>query len=211
MLATAMAEKPGINPTLQTIETMRSIRDFKPDAVEEDKVRTVIEAAVMAPSSGNSQPWEFVVVREEGKKRLVGNVVSGRWHAMMDSYIETLPQETRRVYESATRLVDRTPAVPVLILACLDLERASRSEEARYASIYPAVQNLMLAAWSLGLGSCITTHACSVPRGEAEVKEILGIPKRIKIAALVYLGYPARAHRPPNRVGVERVVHYDAW
>lgn len=206
-----MAGSPGTNPTLQTIETMRSIRDFRPDPVEEDKVRTVLEAAVMAPSSGNSQPWEFVVIREEGKKRLVENVISNRWHRLMDSYIPKLPPKERRVYESATRLVDGTSSVPVIILACLDLNRASRSEEARYASIYPAVQNLMLAAWSLGLGSCITTHACSVPRGETEVKDILGIPKHIKIAALIYLGYPSRPHRPPTRTGVERVAHYDAW
>jgi nitroreductase len=206
-----MAGIPGNNPTLQTIETMRSIRDFKPDPVEDDKVRTVLQAAVMAPSSGNTQPWEFVVIREKGKKRLVGNVISSRWHRVMDSYIATLPSEERRIYESATQLVDHTSDVPAVILACLDLNRASRSEEARYASIYPAVQNLMLAAWSVGLGSCITTHGCSVPRGEIEVKELLGIPKRIKIAALIYLGYPARPHRPPTRTGLERVVHYDAW
>ena len=206
-----MAESLGTNPTLLTIETMRSIRDFKPDPVEDVKVRTVLEAAVMAPSSGNSQPWEFVVIREEEKKRLVGNVIGNRWHKLMDSYINTLPPEQRRIYESATELVDRTSSVPVVILACLDLDRASRSEEARYASIYPAVQNLMLAAWSLGLGSCITTHACSVARGETEVKQILGIPKAIKIAALIYLGYPAKPHRPPTRKAVERVVHYDGW
>jgi nitroreductase len=206
-----MAESIGTNPTLQTIETMRSIRDFKPDTVEDDKIRAVLEAAVMAPSSGNTQPWEFVVVREEGKKRLVGNVISNRWHRLMDSYITTLPSKERRIYEGATQLVDHTSNVPVIILACLDLKRASKSEEARYASIYPAVQNLMLAAWSIGLGSCITTHACSVPRGETEVKEILGIPKHIKISALVYLGYPARPHRPPTRISFDQVVHYDAW
>ncbi len=129
----------------------------------------------------------------------------------MDSRIAAMPPKDKRVYEGVTRLVDRTPGVPVIILACLDLNRASKSEEARYASIYPAVQNLMLAASSLGLGSCITTHACSAARGETEVKEILGIPSHVKIAALIYLGYPARPHGPPTRTGVDRVVHYDAW
>lgn len=206
-----MAESPATNPTLRTIETMRSVRDYKPDQVEDEKLNAVLRAAVMAPSSGNSQPWEFVVVRDQEKKRLVGDVISARWHAAMDAYIAKLPPDKKSIYEGATRLVDSTASVPVVILACVDLDRASRSEEARYASIYPAVQNLMLAAWSLGLASCITTHGSSPARGEGEVKKVLGIPARVKVAALIYVGYPARALRPPTRPGLERVVHYDSW
>jgi nitroreductase len=206
-----MTENAGDNPTIRTIKTMRSVRDFRPDPVEEHKVRAVLEAAVMAPSASNSQPWEFVLLRDEAKKRLVGKIVSDRWHEQMDARMRTMPPEAKRIYDSATELVDNTSAVPVVVLACLDLNRASKSEEARYASIYPAVENLMLAAWSLGLGSCITTHGCSVPRGETEVKQALGIPAHVKIAALVYLGYPARAHRPPKRPGIEKVVHRDGW
>ncbi len=204
-------ESQASNPTLLTIETMRSVRDFRPDPVEDEKIGRILRAAVMAPSSGNSQPWEFVVVRDQDKKRLVGRVVSERWHRAMDSRIARMPPESKRIFEGASRLVDHTSSVPVVILACLDLDRASRSEEARYASIYPAVQNLMLAAWSLGLASCITTHACSPSRGEGEVKGILGMPKNVKVAAFIYLGYPARKLGPPIRAGLERVVHYDGW
>ncbi len=206
-----MADRLGRNPTLQTIGTMRAVRGFRPDPVEDEDVRTVLQAAVMAPSSGNSQPWEFVVIRDAGIKGRLGTIISDRWHRLMDSRIAKMPPDARRIYEGATRLVDSTAAVPVVILACLDLNRASRSEEARYASIYPAVQNLMLAAWSLGLGTCITTHGCSAPRGEAEVKKALGIPEHVKVAALVYLGHPARPHGPPVRAGVDQVVHHDAW
>jgi len=206
-----MTENAVDNPTIRTIETMRSVRDFRPDPVEDHTVRAVLQAAVAAPSASNTQPWEFVLLRDEATKRLVGKLVGDRWHKLMDSYIRTLPPRTRRIYEGATRLVDDTSAVPVVVLACIDLERASKSEEARYASIYPAVQNLMLAAWSLGLGACLTTHGCSVPRGEAEVKEALGIPRHIKVAAMVYLGYPARAYRPPKRRDIEKVLHNDAW
>jgi nitroreductase len=204
-------ERSASNPTLQTIETMRSVRDFKPDPVDEDAIQTVLSAAVAAPSSSNTQPWAFVVIRDAEKKSLIGKVISDRWHSLMDAYFAALPPDRRRLHDGATRLVENTAGVPVVILACLDLERASKSEEARYASIYPAVQNLLLAAWSLGLGSCITTHASSAARGENEVKEILGMPKHVKIAALVYLGHPAGPHRPPKRIGLERVVHYDSW
>jgi nitroreductase len=199
------------NPTLETIMTMRSVRDFKPDPVDDEKLRIILGAAVMAPSSGNSQPWEFVVIRDSDTKRRVEEVIRGRWHAAMDSRIAAMPPKERRLYEGSTRLVDRTSNVPVIILACVDLNRASKSEEARYASIYPAVENLMLAAWSMGLGACITTHGSSAARGEAEVKAILGIPGNIKIAALLYVGYPARQHHPPTRLGIEKVIHNDAW
>lgn len=199
------------NPVLLMIESMRSVRDFKPDEVEERKLRTILHAAVMGPSSGNSQPWEFVVLRDREKKRLVGDAVSARWHSTMDARIPKMPSKSRRLYEGASRLVDHTSDVPIVVLACLDLDRASKSEEARYASIYPAVENLMLAAWSLGLACCLTTHACSPSRGEEEVKGILGMPKNIKIAAFIYVGYPGRKHGIPSRLGLERVVHYDGW
>jgi nitroreductase len=206
-----MADTIAANPTLKTISTMRSIRDFRPDPVEEAKLRTVLEAAIRAPSSSNSQPWQFVVLRDVRVKRKVGEVISARWHALMDPAMAKMPPDRRRIYEGATRLVDHTADVPVVILACIDLNKASKSEEAKYASIYPAVQNLMLAAWSLGLGACITTHGCSASRGEPEVKEILGIPEGVKVAALVYLGRPAKPPKPPVRPGIERVVHYDSW
>jgi len=204
--------EPGdSNPTIRTMETMRAIRDFKQDRVEDAKLREIFEAAVMAPSSSNSQPWEFVVVRDPEKKAAVGAIISEKWHKLMDPNMESLPPDRRRLYEEVARLADNTAKVPVLVLACIDLNRASKSEEARYASIYPAVQNLMLAAWSLGLGTCITTHASSPQRGENEVKEALRIPKHIKVAALVYLGYPSKPPKPPTRVEAERAVHYDVW
>jgi len=79
--------------------------------------------------------------------------------------------------------------VPALVYCCLDLNRIGRGEEVRYASIYPAVQNLMLAAHAFGLGTCLTIHGSKPTRGEPEVKKILGIPENIKIACLVYMGY----------------------
>ena len=204
--------EPGdSNPTIRTMETMRAIRDFKQDRVEDAKLREIFEAAVMAPSSSNSQPWEFVVVRDPEKKAAVGAIISEKWHKLMDPNMESLPPDRRRLYEEVARLADNTAKVPVLVLACIDLNRASKSEEARYASIYPAVQNLMLAAWSLGLGTCLTTHGCSPEHGENEVKEILSIPEHIKVAALVYLGYPEGALSPPKRRALGAFVHNEGW
>ena len=69
----------------------------------------------------------------------------------------------------------------------------------------------MLAAHALGLGTCLTVHGSTSTRGEPEVKKILGVPDHVKIACLVYMGYPTRKHGPPKRKPVENYVHYDAW
>jgi hypothetical protein len=80
----------------------------------------------------------------------------------------------RDVYDEATEMLRNTEKVPVIVYCCVDLNRVGKSEEVRYASIYPAVQNLMLAAHALGLATCLTVHGSTPTRGEPEVKKILG-------------------------------------
>ncbi len=117
----------------------------------------------------------------------------------------------KEVYDEATEMLRNTEKVPVIVYCCLDLNRASKSEEVQYASILPAVQNLMLAAHALGLGTCLTVHGSTSTRGEPEVKKILGVPDHVKIACLVYLGYPSRKHGRPKRKPIDKFVHYDGW
>jgi nitroreductase len=99
----------------------------------------------------------------------------------------------------------------VIIYCCVDLNRVGKSEEVRYASIYPAVQNLMLAAYAIGLATCLTVHGSTPTRGEPEVKKILGIPEHVKIACLVYLGYPGSRLGRPKRKPIEKFTHHDQW
>jgi nitroreductase len=117
----------------------------------------------------------------------------------------------KSVYDEATEMLRNTEKAPVIIYCCVDLNHAGKSEEVRYASIYPAVQNLMLAAHGLGLATCLTVHGSTSTRGEPEVKKILGIPEHVKIACLVYLGYTAVRLGHPKRKPVEKFVHYDGW
>jgi nitroreductase len=117
----------------------------------------------------------------------------------------------RDVYDDATEMLRNTEKVPVIIYCCLDLDRVSKSEEVRYASIYPAAQNLMLAAHALGLATCLTVHGSTSTRGEPEVKKILGIPDHVKIACLVYLGSPAVKLGRPKRKPIEKSIHNDHW
>lgn len=196
---------------LEAIHTLRCVRRFQDRNVEKEKIENVLESATMAPSSGNSQPWVFVVVTDPGVKRRVKKPMAETWRNMVRYVLPRLPEDKKRIYEEAGDLVDGTVDVPVLIFACLDLERASSTTEAKYASIYPAVQNLMLAAWDLGLGSCVTIHGSTKKRGEDEVKEILLIPDDVEIAACVYMGYPEGELSPPSRRPVGEVTHWNRW
>ncbi len=194
---------------LKGINTLRSVRQFKPDPVSREVIRSILEAASKAASGSNTQPWEFIVVQDPRvkarltkpmvdpwMKRIVGSGMSGR---------------VKEVYDEATEMLRNTEKVPVIIFCCLDLNRVSKSEEVRYASIYPAVQNLMLAAHAIGLGTCLTVHGSTPTRGEPEVKKILGVPDHVKIACLVYMGYPLGKRRRPSRKPIDGFLHYDHW
>jgi nitroreductase len=199
-----------MNPVLEAIWSMRAVRSFKPDPVEDEKMRLVLEAATKAASGGNVQPWAFVVIRDREKKLEVQKLVSTEWHRMIDEDVAKMRGKKKLMYESAGVLVDNTADVPALILACLDLAKTGDGE-LKYASIYPSVQNMMLAAWSLGLGTCLTTHGCTTDGGEQTLKRILGIPDGVKAAAMIYLGYPAGALSPPRRRPLDVMVHHERW
>lgn len=195
---------------LQAINSLRSVRSFKQDPVPDDVVQKILSAATMAASGSNSQPWEFVVVRDSQVRALLAEPMLRTWLERLASGPK-MTDRLKAVYDEATKMLRDTERVPVVIYCCLDLNRVSKSEEVRYASIFPAVQNLMLAAHALGLGTCLTVHGSTSTRGEPEVKRILGIPDNVKIACLVYLGYPAVKLGPPKRKPLEQFTHYDRW
>jgi nitroreductase len=195
---------------LKGIATLRSVRRFKPDTVPEEKIKAVIEAASKAASGSNTQPWEFIVVRDTAVKARLKEPMLRTWLERIRG-TGGISGRMREVYDEATQMLLDTAKVPVLVYCCLDLNRVSKSEEVRYASIYPAVQNLMLAAHAHGLATCLTVHGSTPTRGEPEVKKILGMPDHVKIACLVYLGYPAVKLGPPKRRPIENFVRYDGW
>jgi nitroreductase len=192
------------------INSLRSVRKFKPDPVPEGKLKIVLESATKAASGSNTQPWEFVVVGDPKVKARLKEPMLRTW---LDRLAGSpgMSLRMRDVYDEATEMLRNTEKVPVIVYCCVDLDRVGKSEEVRYASIYPAVQNLMLAAHSLGLATCLTVHGSTPTRGEPEVKKILGIPDHVKVACLVYLGYPAVRLGRPKRKPIEKFVHYNHW
>lgn len=194
----------------EAINTQRAIRRFASDPVPSELVTRVIEAAVRAPSGGNRQPWSFVVVRDAETKRRIGEYYRQAWEAAYGG-----PKPGRglspAVYRSASYLGSHMADAPVLILACIRRgQSGGHGPITRGASIYPAVQNLLLAARALGLGTALTTlHT----RYEDEIKALLGIPDDVETAALIPLGYPGEGEHfgGSRRRPASEVTHYERW
>jgi nitroreductase len=172
----------------------RAIRTFTDEAVPDDLVNQVLTAAIHGPSGSNTQPWHFIVVRDPTVKRAISEVY----------------EEARAAGPTPSAGGVRQPlaAAPVLIVACVNTPASGRAGFQTGASIYPSVQNLLLAARALGLGSCLTTlHR----RRKARIHEILGIPDHIESAAIIPLGWPDRDYGPNRRPPLARFVRYDRW
>ncbi|MDP9181048.1 MAG: nitroreductase family protein [Chloroflexota bacterium] len=192
----------------EAIYTLRAMRRLKTDPVPEDLVWKVLDAAIRAPSGGNRQPWGFVVVTDADKKRKIGDWYLDGWYKMYGPAREMMMAEpaAARTFRSADHLANHIADVPVLIFATVQTSMASASGAG--PNIFPAVQNLMLAARALGLGTTLTTlHKTH----EAEVRELLGIPDGVETMAMIPLGWPKGKFGAGPRKPVEEVTHWDSW
>ena len=193
----------------EAINTQRAMRRLKPDPVADDLIWKVLEAAIRAPSGGNRQPWNFLVVRDPEKKRKIAEWYLDSWnksYGLIKQAAMASP-ETAKTYASAEYLANHLAEVPVLIIATVNNAGVAPVSPPG-ASIYPAVQNLMLAARALGLGSCLTTFHRT---HEAEVKTLLGIPDGIETMALIPLGWPRGKFGAGARMPVDKVTYWDSW
>ncbi len=169
----------------EAIRTRRSVRSFLSSPISDSEVEYLIELATWAPSAGNLQPWEFVVVRDERvKERLAEEALHQWWIA----------------------------EAPVVVVACADERRSARVYGARGRLLYcicdvsAAVENLLLAAHARGLGSCWVGafHDDGVSR-------LLSLPSGVRPIAILPLGRPAERPSPPPRRSLEEVVHFDRY
>ena len=195
------------------VTTQRAIRRLKPEPIPDAMLRQIMDAAICAPSGGNRQGWSFLVIRDAAKRARLGELYREAWGELMKTPYyrgaSAAPPDSRegKMLASARHLSEHLGEAPVLILACVGTDGAKPTLTTG-ASIYPAAQNIMLAARAVGLGSCITTiHKYRDP----QVKELLGIPAEVETAALIPLGYPlGKFGRPPRRPLAE-VAHADRW
>ena len=189
------------------ISSQRAIRHFSAQPVSDEAVETMLHAAIRAPSGGNRQPWRFVVIRDAALKRHLGQWYLAAWQvATTGMAVITQP------YRHGAELAQQMATVPVLILACIDHGTAGIGPGpiTRGASIYPAVQNLLLAARALGLGTVLTTLHTQY---EHEIKALLRIPETVETAALIPVGYPAEGARlgRARRRPLSEVVLHERW
>ncbi len=195
------------------IYSLRAMRRLKPDPVPESELRELVDAATQAASGANDQGWGFVVITDREQRRRVAEVYRRLGHELVrDQSLASglLSDAQTRVYRHAMVLVERMANVPAMILACARGPAPTSPLEAstHYGSIYPAIQNLMLAARARGLGTTLTTlHKAS----ENEIKAILEIPDDVDTVALIPIGYPEGRFGRPKRRPSRDVTHWDRW
>lgn len=194
------------------IRTANAVRRYRSDAVPDEVLAECIEAATWAPSGSNRQGWRFVVVRSPEARALLGPAYRRSWEAMASGYGMAEPdtgEDSPRARAARTmrHFVDHFEEVPAYVLFCVEgRDRAPQLTDG--ASIYPAMQNFLLAARAKGLGAVVTMWFQAV---EGELRELLGIPEDFVLAALVPVGYPQGRHRPVRRRPVSEVAYLDRW
>ena len=168
------------------VHAQRACREFADRAVGDAAIARILDAAVRAPSAENKQPWEFVVVRAPDRRAAIGALMARAWESVgRDFSRDRLPPEMlAEVERGATGGI---AAAPVHVVVGADTRRGL--EVAAAESIYPAVQNLLLAAGALGLGAALTTIALGY---DDELRALVGFPAAVKPMAVVPIGYPAR-------------------
>jgi nitroreductase len=183
----------------------RACREFRADPVDDDLVERCLEAATFAPSAENRQPWAFVVVRDPEARALIGELTRRAWRGGGRQHSE--PRLTSGLLADVDRGAEGgVAAAPVLVVACGDTRLGLAVTLP--ASIFPAIQNLLLAATALGLGSALTT--LPVAFGD-ELRTALTLPPPVQPLAVVPLGWPARALGPPRRQPVSEKAHRERY
>jgi nitroreductase len=201
------------------IDNLRAAWRFRPDPIDDSDLRKILEAATRAASGGNSQPWRFVVVRDPELRRRLGEIYLRAWNVYRPA-IERLfggrvDAQGRSMLAGADALARNLGAVPVHIVVGLKNTggRLLLRDEAGmpidvgtpYSSVYPAVQNLILAATALGFATRLTTIHRIL---ESEVKALLSIAEDVETVALIPLGRPDGVFKRRPRLPLSAIV---AW
>lgn len=200
-------------PLFQAVHTLRAVREYTPDPIPRSYMDRVLRAGTMACSPENTQPWDFVVLSDLELRRQVQRYMREAYAGFKFRYAHVA--------------LANMDTVPAIILVFWNPDRAMNAKnapdyrqnpdgtiedvvpsQARGSSIFPACQNMMLAANALGLGSLFTTF---MKKCEPDIKRLLRIPPRMSLTAAIFVGFPARKLGPPRRMPVEQVSHDNYW
>ncbi len=210
-----MTSEPGL---FETIYSLRAMRRLKTDAVPMKLIDRIIEAGIQAPSGQNSQPWAFVVVSSPAAKEFFGTRYNFWLRERFKTQLAHLDFSTPagRTTQAALHLADHMHEAPVLVMVCgkrdwpfaVAAEARVGKAPPSYGSVYPCVQNMLLAARALGLGASLTTMHQMF---EDELHEYFAIPEDYGVVAVIPLGWPDGRFGPVTREPVASKTHYELW
>ena len=213
------AVEAGLQMPLERVMlTQRAVRKLLPDSVDDAIVLRCIELALRAPTGSNGQNWEFVVVRDRAAKQRLGVQYQRAWslygRAGRRRGGAGGDESMAKILRAVEWQVEHFADVPVVVVACLRGGRPplvplpAIGDSSYYGSIYPAVQNLLLAARAMGLGASLVT----LPLWSTTVvRRILGLPLSVQPCCAVPLGWPVGRYGPTTRKPVGDVVHLDRY
>jgi len=200
-------------PLEEAMRTQRAIRRLKPDPVDDALVLHLIELALRAPSGSNAQNWHFVVVKDPAVKARLGRLNRQAWrlYGGIGRRMAQNDPPMLRIIEAVQWQADHFEEIPVIVVGCLAtliplVPRIAVSS--LYGSIFPSVQNLLLAARAAGLGACLIT----LPLWSTFLaRRALGLPWTVTPCAVIPIGWPRGRYGPTTRKPVGEVVHLDRW
>jgi nitroreductase/uncharacterized protein YciI len=201
----------GMPGVLEALETCRAIRYLRPDPVPDALVERVLRAATQASNPGNSQAWAFVVVRDRERRRRLREAIEAAMRPTLDAMrAAPLDRKQRRLLDGAAHLAQHLDRAPVIIAVCARNLYPPHAPQEMFvwSAVYPASQNLIVAARALGLGTTFTTlHTVA----EKAVREVLELPDDVYLGTLIPMGWPDRPFGPVARRPLSEVVHRDRW
>jgi len=197
----------------EAMETQRAIRRLKPDPVDDEIILRLIELALKAPTGSNGQKWEFIIVKDPQVKKGLALLNRQIWRLSgRIGYRRTQNDPKRqKILEAVLWQADHFEEAPVIVVACLKgwyIPFVHLSATTYFGSIYPAIQNLLLAARAINLGAALTT----IPIWNLfAARRVLGLPWRIMPCAVIPLGWPMGHYGPTTRKPVQEVVSFDRY
>ena len=200
-------------PLSEAMETQRAIRRLKPDPVDEAIILRLIELALKAPTGSNAQSWEFIVVRDPRVKQGLARLNRQLWgiYGRIGRWVTRNDPKRSRLLDAVQWQADHFAETPVIIVACLKggfIPFVHLSAATYFGSIFPAVQNLLLAARSINLGAALTT----IPIWNLiAARRLLGLPWNVTPCAVIPLGWPIGRYGPTTRKPVHAVVSFDRY
>jgi coenzyme F420-0:L-glutamate ligase/coenzyme F420-1:gamma-L-glutamate ligase len=195
------------------LKSRRSIRKYIQRPVPSEILEEILNAATWAPSAHNAQPWRFIVLKDARSKRCLAEAMAETWLQYLKR--DGVPQETRASLVSES--VEQFSSAPVLVVACMTLEdmdqyrdekRGRCERDLAVQSLAAAMQNMLLAAHAMGLGSC---WYCAPVFCQKAVRQALGIPGEVEPQALIAFGYAAEKPLAPPRKSISGIAFLDIW